>query len=509
MHKARRPRDMGNNTQSCGAEDKAPRAPLPFAGAMSRKRTFMANGTEFCVDERYRFKHVLGSGTYGVVVACEDTRTGRNVAIKKILQPFEEEYATRNTLREIKLLHYLKHENVLSLLDLDEPQSVLEEEWLTDSDELGDEDDLSERESPQHGDEEETAQQRRQREAAGPGPSVSPDSEGRRCARGGARTARGTSISEWLPREDDAIYMVTELMDTSLRRVIRSDEQLSLAHTKFFMYQLFRALKYIHSANVLHRDIKPGNVLVNRDCDLKLCDFGLARYVDPASKAGNGASAQSPPFLTEYVVSRWYRAPEVLLSCPDYDAKIDVWGAGCIMAELLSRKPLFQGTSTPDQLHRIVRVLGSPSADDLEFVTVPSSRRFLEKMGYRDGVPLASLFPEDTAPDALDLLGKLLMFNPAKRYSAEQALNHPFMQEYHRMFAEPSAPAEVERGFCHDDEELDEAQMRRLIMDEIACFHPHPQFSHIPKLSSEVQYCDDSPVARGAVSVISPEAGVP
>ena len=116
------------------------------------------------------------------------------------------------------------------------------------------------------------------------------------------------------------------------------------------MYQLLRGLKYVHSAAVLHRDLKPSNLLLNANCDLKICDFGLAR------------TAKGPEdFLTEYVVTRWYRAPELLLSCAEYTAAIDVWSVGCIFAELLGRKPLFPGKDYVHQLNLITRVIGSPS----------------------------------------------------------------------------------------------------------------------------------------------------
>lgn len=97
--------------------------------------------------------------------------------------------------------------------------------------------------------------------------------------------------------------------------------------------QLLRGLKYLHSANILHRDLKPGNLLINANCDLKICDFGLAR-----------TSKSKGQFMTEYVVTRWYRAPELLLCCDNYGTSIDVWSVGCIFAELLGRKPIFPGT---------------------------------------------------------------------------------------------------------------------------------------------------------------------
>lgn len=125
-----------------------------------------------------------------------------------------------------------------------------------------------------------------------------------------------------------------ELMETDMHRVIRTQD-LSDDHCQYFIYQTLRALKAMHSANVLHRDLKPSNLLLNANCDLKVCDFGLARSA--ASTDDNSG------FMTEYVATRWYRAPEIMLTFKEYTKAIDVWSVGCILAEMLSGKPLFPG----------------------------------------------------------------------------------------------------------------------------------------------------------------------
>lgn len=119
-----------------------------------------------------------------------------------------------------------------------------------------------------------------------------------------------------------------------MHRVIRTQD-LSDDHCQYFIYQTLRALKAMHSANVLHRDLKPSNLLLNANCDLKVCDFGLARSA--ASQEDNSG------FMTEYVATRWYRAPEIMLTFKEYTKAIDVWSVGCILAEMLSGKPLFPG----------------------------------------------------------------------------------------------------------------------------------------------------------------------
>lgn len=114
---------------------------------------------------------------------------------------------------------------------------------------------------------------------------------------------------------------------------------------QYFLYQILRGLKFIHSANVIHRDLKPSNLLLNANCDLKICDFGLAR-----------PTAENDQFMTEYVVTRWYRAPELLLNSSDYTAAIDVWSVGCIFMELMNRKPLFPGKDHVHQMHLLIEV---------------------------------------------------------------------------------------------------------------------------------------------------------
>jgi hypothetical protein len=141
-------------------------------------------------------------------------------------------------------------------------------------------------------------------------------------------------------------FFVSNLVFFFWTRRSQSNEFLCLCVVvQYFLYQLLRGLKYIHSANVLHRDLKPSNLLLNANCDLKICDFGLAR------------TTSETDFMTEYVVTRWYRAPELLLNCSEYTAAIDVWSVGCIFMELLNREPLFPGRDYVQQLRLITEVI--------------------------------------------------------------------------------------------------------------------------------------------------------
>ena len=256
------------------------------------------------------------------------------------------------------------------------------------------------------------------------------------------------------------IYIVSELMETDLHRVIYSRQKLSEDHIQYFIYQVLRALKYIHSANVLHRDLKPGNLLLNSNCDLKVCDFGLARGLEDIEVE-----------LTEYVVTRWYRAPEIMLACREYTKAIDVWSVGCILAELFARKPLFPGEDYIHQLKLICDIVGTPSEADIQFVTSERAKRFMRKQPLKRRRPLAQMYPK-ILPEGIDLLQKLIVFNPEKRITVEEALAHPYLSALHCPEDEPVH----DKMFAFDDNKPDDDLVKREIQEavyrEICEFHP-------------------------------------
>ena len=223
------------------------------------------------------------------------------------------------------------------------------------------------------------------------------------------------------------VYIVTNLMESDLDRIITSRQALTNQHHQYFLYQILRGLKYIHSAHVLHRDLKPSNLLVNGNCDLAICDFGLARGVD--DDAGK---------LTEYVVTRWYRAPELLCEAKDYGPPIDVWSVGCVFAEMLRRKPFFRGDTPQHQLETIVSVLGRPSEKALGAIEHRAARDAVEAGCTNDELhEFKSYFPRDASPTALDLLQKMLVFDPHERASVERCLEHPYLSDLHGQMPEP------------------------------------------------------------------------
>ncbi|XP_043457922.1 mitogen-activated protein kinase 15 isoform X2 [Prionailurus bengalensis] len=203
------------------------------------------------------------------------------------------------------------------------------------------------------------------------------------------------------------------------------------------MYQLLRATKFIHSGGVIHRDQKPSNILLDASCLVKLCDFGLARPLGGLPEGPEG------PALTDYVATRWYRAPEVLLSSSWYTPGVDMWSLGCVLGEMLRGRPLFPGTSTLHQLELILETIPPPSKEDLLALSSSFSASVLPCLGSRPRQTLDALLPPDTPPEALDLLKGLLVFAPGKRLSAAQALRHPYVQRFHCPAREQTLDAAV------------------------------------------------------------------
>ncbi|KAJ6678678.1 MITOGEN-ACTIVATED PROTEIN KINASE [Salix viminalis] len=338
--------------------------------------------TVFEVDSKYVPIKPIGRGAYGVVCSSINRETNEKVAIKKINNVLENKIDALRTLRELKLLRHIRHENVIALKDVMLP-------------------------------------------------------------------VHRTSFKD--------VYLVYELMDTDLHQIIKSSQPLSNDHSKYFIFQLLRGLNYLHSANILHRDLKPGNLLVNANCDLKICDFGLAR-----------TSRGNEQFMTEYVVTRWYRAPELLLCCDNYGTSIDVWSVGCIFAEILGRKPIFPGTECLSQLKLIISVLGSQNDTDLMFIDNPKARRYIKTLPYSRGVHLSHLYPH-ADPLAIDLLLRMLVFDPTKRISVTEALLHPYMSGLYDPRQDPPAQLPINLDM---DESVGKHMIREMIWDEMLQYHP-------------------------------------
>ncbi|KAG6865256.1 hypothetical protein C0991_004072 [Blastosporella zonata] len=256
------------------------------------------------------------------------------------------------------------------------------------------------------------------------------------------------------------VYLIQELMETDMHRVIRTQD-LSDDHAQYFIYQTLRALKALHSADVIHRDLKPSNLLLNANCDLKVCDFGLARSVKTAEPSGTETG-----FMTEYVATRWYRAPEIMLTFKQYTKAIDVWSVGCILAEMLSSKPLFPGRDYHHQLTLILDVLGTPTLDEFYAISTRRSRDYIRALPFRKRRPFAQLFP-NANPQAVDFLTKTL---------AKEALAHPYLEAYHDPDDEPVAPPLDPEFFEFDlhKDDISREQLKELLYEEIMSFQPAP-----------------------------------
>jgi mitogen-activated protein kinase 1/3 len=294
----------------------------------------------FRVPEELQFVKKLGSGAFATAAAFKNATTGQAVAVKKIANAFEDVIDGKRHVREVQLLRQLKHENIISILDMFMPED----------------------------------------------------------------------------RSFEDIYIVQEHMDCDLHKVINSQSVLEEEHNRYFVYQILCAVHYIHSANLVHRDLKPANVLVNRNCDVKVCDFGLAR-------------AGCLPGVTDYVVTRWWRAPEVVLLPSAYNEKVDVWSIGCILAELMGRKPIFRGADHLDQIKKIFHVVGTPSEGDLDWLPPEPcpARRWLSTMPVWPKQQWSAIYPNasDLATAALEAM---ICMNPAQRLSAKDAMKLAFFQ---------------------------------------------------------------------------------
>lgn len=402
--------------------------------------TFNCLRVPFHVKKRYSFVRELGIGAYGCVALAYDTETEQEVAIKKVSNVFGREVLTRRALREVASLHYLSGcSNITHMLDFD------------------------------------------------------------------------TSFVEF-----SEIYLVLKASDADLSQIIRSNQTLTEAHVKYFLVQLLRAVHYMHTVHILHRDLKPGNLLVNADCSLQVCDFGMARaftckandqgeinkikssgrrlsdisecsvsvsQANDAIDVPSGCVASSSPRtleinnsrppspcgfssrqvssrlqspqlkedtnalnhidtsgplqfpggpLTEYVATRWYRAPEVMLCFRGgYGPPMDVWSVGCIFGELLAGKPLFPGKDYINQLSLIHEVLGSPPQQVMDQIGSQKAKEYMQSLPSCPQKPWSSVFPDAPEP-ALDLLSKMLQWDPSKRISAHEALAHPWLSRYCR-----------------------------------------------------------------------------
>ena len=281
------------------------------------------------------------------------------------------------------------------------------------------------------------------------------------------------------------LYIVTEAMECDLAAILRADSfELTEQHVQFISYQILCGLKYLHSGGVLHRDLKPQNILINHTLEACICDLGLARV---SSQDG---------LATGYVTTRWYRAPEVMFTWQSYTSALDAWSAGCIIAEMLNRLvrrvtyvdpkkderyyALFPADSHVDHLKLILSVLGEPPPAVIAGITEDTIRQFVlgKVEEVRDKMTSLSANMEGTSPSAIGLLLGLLDYNPDLRLSAANALAHPYLETFRDPedeFVRPPISSAAEGG----ERDLDE--WRALIQQEVcqlAVIDPALQAAH-------------------------------
>ncbi|XP_049571944.1 mitogen-activated protein kinase 13 isoform X5 [Orcinus orca] len=353
----------------------------------------------------------VGSGAYGAVCSAIEKQSGEKVAIKKLSRPFQSEIFAKRAYRELLLLKHMQHENVIGLLDVFTPASSLRNfhDFFTT------------------------------KETSLPVPTG--------------------FASTYLTISWGRSYLVMPFMQMDLQKIMGME--FGEDKIQYLVYQMLKGLKYIHSAGVIHRDLKPGNLAVNEDCELKILDFGLARQADAE--------------MTGYVVTRWYRAPEVILSWMHYNQTVDIWSVGCIMAEMLTGKTLFKGKDYLDQLTQILKVTGVPDAEfvqklnDKACFSVFQAKSYIQSLPQTPKKDFSQLF-QHASPQAADLLEKMLELDMDKRLTASQALTHPFFESCR----DPEEETEAQQPFDDflEQEKLTVDEWKHHIYKEIVNFSP-------------------------------------
>uniref|UniRef100_A0A6I8PIQ3 mitogen-activated protein kinase n=1 Tax=Ornithorhynchus anatinus TaxID=9258 RepID=A0A6I8PIQ3_ORNAN len=248
-------------------------------------------------------------------------------------------------------------------------------------------------------------------------------------------------------------YLVMPFMGTDLGKIMKH-EKLSEDRIQFLVYQMLKGLK----------DLKPGNLAVNEDCELKILDFGLARQTDSE--------------MTGYVVTRWYRAPEVILNWMHYTQTVDIWSVGCIMAEMITGKILFKGNDHLDQLTEIMKVTGTPPPEFIQRLQSQDAKNYMKTVPELEKKDFASVL-KDANPLAVSLLEQMLVLDAEKRVTAAEAMGHPYFESVHDSEEEPQAEP-YDDSFDNMDRSLDE--WKRVTYKEVLSFRPPPLFT--PKESA-------------------------
>uniref|UniRef100_A0A8C8M3Z4 mitogen-activated protein kinase n=1 Tax=Oncorhynchus tshawytscha TaxID=74940 RepID=A0A8C8M3Z4_ONCTS len=252
-----------------------------------------------------------------------------------------------------------------------------------------------------------------------------------------------TSLEEF-----NDVYLVTHLMGADLNNIVKC-QKLTDDHVQFLIYQILRGLKYIHSADIIHR-------VSYIKLTVPILDFGLARHTDDE--------------MTGYVATRWYRAPEIMLNWMHYNMTVDIWSVGCIMAELLTGRTLFPGTDHINQLQQIMRLTGTPPASVISRMPSHEARNYINSLPQMPKRNFADVFI-GANPLAVDLLEKMLVLDTDQRITASEALAHSYFSQYHDPGDEPESEP-YDQSF--ESRELEIEEWKRLTYEEVCSFEPLP-----------------------------------
>ena len=218
------------------------------------------------------------------------------------------------------------------------------------------------------------------------------------------------------------VYVVTELLDFDLYKVIQnSKDDMTEEHIQYIMFQIILGICYLHENNIVHRDIKPNNILLNDTCQVRICDFGLARQIKDKTDQNK----------TEYVVTRYYRAPEIMLDSRKYDSAVDLWSIGCTFYELIESKILFEKAETYiELLNLIFKRLGTPSPEVISKIDNEHAKNWILNQQIYPPKKVSDMLKQSgISNEARDLLDKLLLFDPTQRITAKKALEHPYFKD--------------------------------------------------------------------------------
>jgi serine/threonine protein kinase len=355
-------------------------------------------------DVSYETQRVVGNGSFGVVYKALCTTTNQTVAIKKVLQD------KRFKNRELAIMKLLRHTNVVHM-----------------------------RHSFYHHQQRDNKQQQREENDNNNKDNNNRNNETNRNDPGEVYL---NLVLDYVP---DTVYRISKQHN-------QAGERIPILYVKLYAYQMARGLAAIHKIGVCHRDIKPQNLLVDTQTHaLKICDFGSAKTLTPGE-----------PNIS-YICSRYYRAPELMFGSTDYSTAIDVWSVGCVVAELLLGAPLFPGDSGIDQLVEIIKILGTPTREEILSMN-PNYREF--KFPHIKAMKWENVFGKEVEKEALEVIANVLVYTPTNRFDGLQFCAHEWFDELRQEGKSLGDNKPLPPLFDFTDEELkgvDESLRRKLI----------------------------------------------